>query len=164
MSRSSHAAFLTGVFFTFLPTGLLTDIPRLGADSPARLAAISALSGTLAIAYVLVAQWRRKLLPLLVAFHVALVMEFDRVVGPVGLPLAGDALHARLIFDINGATFGIIIGFSLLSYVIRAEGANYGRVRAEIDLAREIHSHLVPRVARNIGRFEFHGVSRPSGD
>src|SRR5262245_25749430 len=164
MSRSSYAAFLIGVFFTFLPTGLLTDIPRLGADSPPRLAAISVLSGTLAVAYVLVVHWRPKFLWLLVAFHIALAMEFDRILGPVGPPLMGEALHTRLLVDINGATFGIIIGFSLLSHVIRAEGTNYGRIRAEIDLAREIHRHLVPRLARNIGRFEFRGVSLPSGD
>jgi phosphoserine phosphatase RsbU/P len=164
MSRSSYAAFLIGVFFTFLPTGLLTDIPRLGADSAARLTAISVLAGAFAVAYVLVVHWRPKFLLLLIPLHVALAMEFDRVVGPVGVPLTGEALHARLLVDMNGATFAIIIGFSLLSHVIRAEGMNYGRVRAEIDLAREIHRHLVPRVARNVGRFEFHGVSLPSGD
>src|SRR5215831_12213444 len=100
MSRSSHAAFLTGVFFTFLPTGLLTDIPRLGADSPTRLAAISVLSGAMAVAYVLVANWRPKFVLLVMAFHIAVAMKFDAAVGPVGLPLTGEALHARLLVDI----------------------------------------------------------------
>jgi serine phosphatase RsbU (regulator of sigma subunit) len=164
MSRSSYVAFLIGVFFTFMPTGLLIDIPHLGADSPARLAANSLLAGALAVTYVVVVHWRPKFLPLLVAFHIALAMEFDKIAGPSGPALAGEALHARLLVDMNGSIFAIIIGFSLLSHVIRAEGTNYGRVRAEIDLASEIHPHLVPRVARRIGRFEFHGVSLPSGE
>src|SRR5262245_55964632 len=111
MSRSSYIAFLIGVFFTFLPTGLLSDIPRLGADSPARLAAISVLSGAVAVAYVLVVHRWRKFLIVLVALHIVLAMKAERILGPLGPPLTGDALHTRLLFDINGATFGIIIGF-----------------------------------------------------
>jgi len=164
MSPRSYALFLTGVFFTFLPAGLLTDIASLGANGPIRLAANAFMAGAVAVAYVLVVHRRPRFLPLLVALHIAVAMEGDRLVGAVGSPLSGAALRARLLTDVNGATLAIIVGFVLLTHVIRAEGARYGRVQAEIALAGEIHRHLVPRIARTIGRFEFRGVSLPSGE
>jgi len=39
VSTMSHTTFLAGVFFMFLPVGLLTDISRLGSDSVPRLIA-----------------------------------------------------------------------------------------------------------------------------
>jgi serine phosphatase RsbU (regulator of sigma subunit) len=47
---------------------------------------------------------------------------------------------------------------------MRIEGTRYGRVHAEITLARDIHRRLVPRIATGRSGFEFHGVSVPSGE
>jgi serine phosphatase RsbU (regulator of sigma subunit) len=164
MPTRSYVLFLTGVFFTFLPAGLLRDIARLGANSPARLAASAMLAGSIAVTYVLVVHWRPRFLPLLVALHITLGIESDRLFGAAGPPLSGQLLKARLLADVNGATLAIIVGFVLLTHVIRGEGARYGRMQAEIALARDIHRHLVPRIVRTIGRYEFRGVSLPSGD
>jgi len=164
MSPRSQALFLAGVFFTFLPAGLLPDIARLGANSPTRLAANACIAGGIAVAYVVVVRSYLRFLPLLIAAHVILTTQLDRIVGPSGPPLTGDALQTRLLADVNGATVFIIVGFVLLSNVIRTEGTRYGRVIAEIGLARDIHRLLVPRIARRIGGFELHGVSLPSGE
>jgi serine phosphatase RsbU (regulator of sigma subunit) len=164
MSHRSYVLFLAGVFFTFLPAGLLTDIARLGANDPLRLTVNALFSGGVAVAYVLVVRHRPRLLVVLVALQIFFALEFDRLFGPPGAPLEGAALRARLVTDVNGAIFAIIAGFVLLSQVLRAESTRHGRLRAEIALARDIHRQLVPRIARTIGRFEFHGVSLPSGD
>src|SRR5262249_58530433 len=103
------------------------------------------------------------LLAVLVALHIAFAIEFDGILGPPGPPLAGEALRARLLADVNVATSAIIVGFVLLSNVTRAESTRYGRLHADIALAKDIHRQLVPRIARTIGRFEFHGVSLASG-
>lgn len=164
MSPRSYAMFLAGVFFTFLPTGLLTDIAQLGANSPSRLVASALYAGTLVVAYVVVVRFRPRFLPILVGLHVISKLQFDRIFGHIGLPPVGDGLQARLMTDVNAATFAIIIGFVLLSRVVRTEATRFGRLQTEIALAKDIHRQLVPRIARTIGRFEFHGVSLPSGD
>jgi hypothetical protein len=97
MPRSSSAVFLAGVFVLFLPAGWLTDIPLLGANSRQRLAATALLSGLLAVAYVVVIRLRRRFLTAaLIAFHILVVSQFERLAGPAGPALTGDALRARL--------------------------------------------------------------------
>jgi serine phosphatase RsbU (regulator of sigma subunit) len=163
MPRSAHMLFLAGVFTIFLPAGLLTDIPLLGANSPKRLILSALLSGLLAISYVIVVpRWRFWTLPL-IAVHILAAMYFDRFAGPAGPPLAGDALRARLSMDVNVSISAIIIGFVLFSQLIRREGTRWVRAHAEIALASDIHRLLVPRIERRIGRFEFRGVSVASG-
>jgi serine phosphatase RsbU (regulator of sigma subunit) len=163
MPRASHAMFLGGVFAIFLPAGVLTDIPLLGGNPPGRLLASALLSGALAITYVIVIRrWRFWIIPV-VAIHVLSVMFFDRLAGPAGPPLTGDALRARLSFDVSVSTLAIVIGFVLFSHLIRREGTRYVWAHAEITLASDIHRLLVPRIERRIGRFEFRGVSFASG-
>jgi hypothetical protein len=90
--------------------------------------------------------------------------QFDRLFGPSGSALTGNALQARLALDVNATTTAIIIGFILLSRLIRAEGTRYGRVHAEMTLARDIHGRLVPPIARRLGTVDFRGMSQASGD
>jgi serine phosphatase RsbU (regulator of sigma subunit) len=164
MPARSHFLFMAGVFCMFLPAGLLNDIPLLGASRPVRLAAAALLSGTLAVAYTYGFRRGLRWTLLVIASHVLAVSQFDRIFGPIGPPLTGDALHARLALDVNISTTAILVSFLLISQLIRAEGARYGRMRAEIALAREIHRQLVPQITRRVGRFEFRGVSVASGD
>jgi serine phosphatase RsbU (regulator of sigma subunit) len=155
--------FLGGVFAIFMPAGLLTDIPLLGANSPKRLILSALLSGVLAVSYVIIVpRWRFWTVPL-IAVHILSAMYFDRFAGPAGPPLAGDALRARVSMDVNVSITAIIIGFVLFSQLIRREGMRWVRDRAEIALASDIHRLLVPRIERRIGRFEFRGVSVASG-
>jgi hypothetical protein len=59
-------------------------------------------SDRLAVSYVIVIpRWRFLTLPL-IAMHVLAVMYFDRLAGPAGPPLAGDALRACSISGTNG--------------------------------------------------------------
>ena len=164
MSARSHVLFLAAVFFLFVPAGLLTDIPQLGANGTVRLLASSLVSGALAVAYVVVLREWPSRLPFLIAAHVAVIVWFDRIFGAPGVALLGAALHTRLVIDVNIATTSITAGFLLFSHVIRIEGTRYGRVHAEIALARDIHRLLVPAVDQRIGRFEFRGISAASGD
>ncbi len=162
MPPSAYLLFLAGVFATFMPAGVLTDIPLLGANPPPRLVFSALLSGVLAVSYVLVIPRWLLTLPL-IAIHVLATVYFDRIAGPVGPPLAGEALRARMSLDVSISTTAIIIGFVLFSQLIRREGTRWVRADAEIALASDIHRLLVPRIERRIGRFEFRGVSVASG-
>ncbi|MEP6917362.1 MAG: SpoIIE family protein phosphatase, partial [Acidobacteriota bacterium] len=160
---SSNLIFLAGVFFMFVPAGLLGDIAVMGASPASRLVIMALLSGMLAVSYVLVIRHRPRWLPLLIVVHLLIVGQGDRIAGRVGPPLTGEALRARLAVDVNGSTSAIVVAFALLSQYIRREGTRYVRAHTEIALAHEIHTLLVPPIARRLGRFDFRGISLPSG-
>jgi serine phosphatase RsbU (regulator of sigma subunit) len=161
---SSNLIFLAGVFVMFVPAGLLSDIAVLGASPPSRLVITALLSGSLAVAYVLVIRHRPRWLALLIVIHVVVVAQGDRIAGRTGAPLAGEALRARLTLDVNGSTTAIVLAFALLSQYIRREGTRYVRAHTEIALAHDIHSLLVPPIARRLAQFDFGGISLPSGE
>jgi serine phosphatase RsbU (regulator of sigma subunit) len=160
---ASNAMFLAGVFSLFMSVGLLDDILSLGTDPPSRLVADMLLSGATAVAYILTVR-RPRWLPVLIAVHVIVFSQFNRLLAPRTAPLGPQALHARLASDTGAVIGAIAIGFFLLSRVFQREGVRYVRAHTEIALASGIHRLLVPPVARRIGRFEFHGISLPSGD
>jgi serine phosphatase RsbU (regulator of sigma subunit) len=164
LSPRAHWLFLAGVFFMFFTSGLLMDIASLGGNSVVRLLANAILSGGLAMAYVVVVRYKSWWFIPLIASHILIASQFDKVFGHAGAPLVGEALRTRMQIDVNVTTVSIILSFVLLSQLIRTQGANAGALRAEIRLARDIHRRLVPRISSRIGEFEFHGVSVPSGE
>jgi serine phosphatase RsbU (regulator of sigma subunit) len=164
MSARSHGLFLAGVFCMFLPAGVLTDIPHLGANGPIRLVGNALFSGGIAVLYVLALRRSPRWVLLPIGVHLALASQFDRIFGPLGPALTGGALQARLATDVNVSTTAIVMAFVLLSNLIRGEGTRYGRVHAEIALARDIHRLLVPAIDQRVGAFQFHGLSVASGD
>jgi serine phosphatase RsbU (regulator of sigma subunit) len=96
--------------------------------------------------------------------HILIAMQLTPLAGARTEPLAGPALEARLQSDTNGIALALIVSFVLLSNFVQREGTRYVRAHTEIRLATDIHRLLVPAIARRIGRFEFHGISFPSGD
>jgi len=164
LSPQAHWLFLAGVFFMFFTSGLLMDIASLGGNTLVRLLANAILSGMLAMAYVLAVRYKSRLLAPLIAGHILIAMQFDKVFGTAGPPLTADALKTRMQIDVNVTTIAIIVSFVLLSHLIRTQGARAGALRAEITLARDIHRRLVPRITSRLGEFEFRGVSLPSGE
>ena len=163
MPPRSHALFLVGVFFMFLASGVLADIPRMGGTGPVQFAANALFAGGIAVGYVVALRQGLRWLAAVMALHLLIASQFDRIFGPPGAPLSGDALQARLLLDVNGATTAIIVAFVVID-LVRTESTRYSRVHAEIALAGQIHKQLVPRISQRIDRFEFHGVSLASGD
>jgi serine phosphatase RsbU (regulator of sigma subunit) len=83
--------------------------------------------------------------------------------GPVPSAPIGD-LHARLKLDGILTLLLMAASYSCFLWFINGTAARYLRARAEIELAREIHTVLVPQVSMTAGAFEFAGFSAPSGD
>jgi serine phosphatase RsbU (regulator of sigma subunit) len=156
--------FFAGTFFVFLPTGLLTDVSELGATPPGRLLLASVIAGGTAVAYTVAARFGTIWMAVLAPFHVLGLWALNGVVEPLGTPLIGDALRARLGLDVLFTVLSLIAGFSLLSTFIRREGSRHGRLRAEVELARQIHGVLVPALARRSSSIEVRGVSAASGE
>ena len=156
--------FFAGTFFVFLPTGLLTDVSELGATPPGRLVLASAIAGGTAVAYTVVARFGAIWMAVLAPFHVLGLAALGGVVQPLGTPLTGDALKARLGLDVLFTVLSLIAGFILLSTFIRREGSRHGRLQAEVELARQIHRVLVPALAQRSSTIEVRGLSVASGE
>jgi len=72
-------------------------------------------------------------------------------------------MHVRLVFDSYAIMLAVALGYACFVYVTTTEGKRYFRVHAEMELAREIHSVLVPAIDTKIGAYEFYGRSSASG-
>jgi serine phosphatase RsbU (regulator of sigma subunit) len=164
MPLRSQLLFFAGTFFVFLPTGLLTDVTAQGATPVGRLVLSSVIAGGTAVAYTVVARYGAGWMAVLAPVHFFAVASLDRWLGPLGPELAGDVLKARLGLDVGFTVLSLVAGFTLLSTLFRVEGARHGRLRAEVELARQIHRVLVPPLARQVGGIEVRGLSVASGD
>jgi serine phosphatase RsbU (regulator of sigma subunit) len=164
MPLGAQLLFFAGTFFVFLPTGLLTDVSEVGATPPGRLVLASVIAGLTAVAYTAVARFGAIWMAVLAPFHVLGLAALNGVVEPLGPRLTGDVLKARLGLDVLFTILSLIAGFSLLSTFIRREGARHGRLRAEVELARQIHRVLVPALAQQSPSIELRGLSNASGE
>ncbi len=71
--------------------------------------------------------------------------------------------EARLHADSAAALFTVLSGYTAFIVFIERDAKRQIAMRAELDLATEMHRTLVPRIDTTIGTRTFHGVSDPSG-
>lgn len=159
---------LAAAFFTFGTWGFVDDMRTFGTRSYPQLAYVVVLSGLLAALYAWSAMRARKLLPLVVLFH---VLAFpSESLAPSGepalpqLPAQVQALRERFMLDSVGIVSFIVVGYALFIRLIAYEGVAHLRAQKDIALAREIHARLVPAFHERHGPFEFCGLSRPSAE
>ena len=164
MPVRSQLLFFTATFFIFMPGGLLTDVPALGATPIPRLVISTVIAGATSVAYVLVARYGAQWMAVLAPFHIFGVNWLNGHMQPMGPMLAGAPLQARLGADVGLSVLFVVIGFSTFSAFVRHEGARYGRLHAEVDLARQIHRVLVPALSTRLAGVEVRGISVPSGE
>ena len=164
MPVRSQLLFFIGTFFLFVPTGLLTDVSAMGRTPVPQLIASTLIAGGATIAYVLVARHRQSWIPLLLVVHIGGMALLNRAFGPLGPQLDYEALRGRLGIDVVIVVLSLVASFVVLSRFVRVEAGRYGRLRAEVDLARQIHRVLVPPLAQRIGGIEVRGLSVASGD
>lgn len=164
MPVRSQVLFFIGTFFLFAPTGLLTDVSALGGTPVPLLVVSSVVAGLATIVYVLVGRRNRKWIPVVILVHILVMGAMTRFLGPMGPPLVDEALRIRLGVDVAIVVLSLVASFVVLSAFVRVEAGRYGRLRAEVDLAHQIHRVLVPPLALRVGGIEARGLSVPSGD
>ena len=162
--RRSFAVLLAAVFMTFLPIGFLTDVASLGADSPARLLVVVAFSGFIAVSFVYSIRIDRRFLPLVIAVAIAFLLQSNRAPSVPRPAVVDSAIRGRITFDALASGASTIVAYVCFMTFFRREGRRYFRAHAEIELARQIHQMLVPRIETRIGNFAFYGASLPSGE
>ena len=160
----SFAVFLAAVFFTFASVGFLADIIDRGSNPPRRLLTHVLFAGGTAVAYAVALRRAKVFMPIVATVHVLISLRYVELLPPPAVPMTGDALVDRLKFDALATGASVIVGYILFTTFIRRESERYFRAHTEIALAHEIHQLLVPTIDRRADRFEFYGVSLPSGE
>jgi hypothetical protein len=151
-------------FFAFSSLGFVVDALRAEVYPVGFTLVLASGSGALAVAYAYSVAFHRRWLWL---SAIAQVVFLGLVIlnKPAGQPLAAataDDIRIKLMVDGLGCFTGFIVSYGAFTAFIGTEGARYMRTHAEIELAGEIHRHLVPSIATSVDRFEFRGSSLPS--
>jgi hypothetical protein len=173
LPRGSFLLFLLGVFFIFITIAFASDITELGRQPPLRLVLGILITGVFPVCYAIAGfalrkQFWKAMGPLFVV-HFLLINVLVRTLPALPQPVQLDStelarLQGRLSFDGLGIMLAVALGYTCFLYVTITQGRRYFRVRAEIELATEIHQVLVPAIDTKIGDYEFYGRSVPSGE
>ncbi len=158
VSLRARLIFYTGVFCVFAPFSLIYDLA-----SPKGLSSISLLlwviySGATA------AGW---------AYGFTRNLRYLWIHVPLSFAVAsffGQAFYVRPNFQVALAVEAgvaiamIVLGYVLIAVFISGEGTTTIRLRTEINLAKQIHDHLVPLVDHKSERLELYGISNPASE
>jgi Stage II sporulation protein E (SpoIIE) len=154
------APFLTAVFCTFATLGFLVDVGRMGRLPWPYLALTVAFTGSIAVAYALVfILGRLRWLSLVVLTQIAFLAFGDRLAPVMQAPLSAPDLASRLSVDSIASIVALMLGYGGFVAFIARQGVKRLRLDTEIDLAREIHETLVPRLALAGDGWELLGAS-----
>ena len=156
------APLACGIFALFALLGPIIDIMIGGRMAPAAVVINSLLSGLVAVGYAFSGMrrawgifWGTAVFQTL-----WLIVAVRGSAFPAGPRLNGVQLQA----DAIGVLVLMIIAYAAFLGFINGTASRYLRVRAEIDLAHEIHQVLVPAISSELGAYEFTGFSVASGE
>lgn len=169
MPASAQAWLYAGIFCCFAPLGLLQSAMSLQVVPWWEVTIVTLFSGTIAIAFAVTAIRAPRWLAVPIVIHLGLTWAMVRWLPdrPPVLSLDGAALRtlASRVQAVSVLTiFSLMGAFVCFFTLIRREGLRFSTAHAEIRLAREIHTTLVPPVAGRTPALEWRGLSRPSGD
>jgi hypothetical protein len=169
----SAVIFLLGVFLIFTTIPFVADMTEMGREPTLRLVLTVLITGSFCVLYAFTGlslrnKWWKAFFPIFVVHFVLLNIvdhRFPKLPPFVLMDAAQIAkLHSRLAFDGVATILAVVLGYVCFVTVSITESRRYLRVRAEIELAAEIHRVLVPPIDTKLGGYEFYGQSIPSGD
>jgi hypothetical protein len=162
----STTVFLAAVFCVFGSIGFLSVglNPHLG--SPLQTALMALITGGFGVGYALVGiRHKPRALLILIPGHIAAISLLPKLghyaAAAFNMP---PALKHKILLESIGAMVLVIGGYILFLIFFQREGTRYFKVHTEMRLASEIHRALVPSFVLQVGEFELHGVSQPSGE
>jgi len=158
VSLRARLTFYAGVFCLFAPLALIYDLTSPKGLPWQSLAVWSAYSGVTSVgwAYAFTRNLRFLWIWIPLSFFVP--------------QLFGDEFYSRpgarlaLVAEAVICVCVIVLGYVFFVVFISGEGAKTMRLRTEINLARQIHGHLVPAIDRATERLELYGVSVPTSE
>ncbi|GJQ61589.1 MAG: hypothetical protein SCALA702_06420 [Melioribacteraceae bacterium] len=117
-------------------------------------------SGLVAVFYLYSFTKNLKFLPFTIIFQIVAGINIWK---EADQPLLAE-FPERAYWDAMGILVTLVLGYILLIIFINKEGIRNLRIQAEMNLAQELHSNLVPKIEIVNDRFELYGVSNPTDE
>lgn len=155
-----YLIFVSAIFFLFSGIGFIIDLLSEGSYPELLLFINVFYSGIVAVFYVYSFTRNLKFLPFTILFQIVVGINIWK--GANQLPLS--EFPQRAFWDAFGILVTLVLGYILLIIFINKEGLRNFRLQAEMDLAQELHSNLVPKIEIVNKRFEIFGVSNPTDE
>lgn len=158
LSSRARATLLTAIFFVFSPIAMLT-VANVGEGWHwVDVAGWMIGSATIACCWAYAffkggSYWIAIIANALVPFLQRALFSGSLTSGNAGFTVTGAVM-----------VLAITIGYIMFVLFIRGEGAKTVHLQAEMELAKEIHDHLVPEVSINNEHWEVLGSSSPSSE
>lgn len=158
-----HAIWMrlfAGVFLTFAPVMVLSVSTLAPQRSASSLTFWMIVSGAVGLLWAITFMLRSKgLVVTLIIVQLTVVVMFAANWPPgFGIGRPRPSVWSFVIMACVGG------GYALIVWFLRIQGAMRERAQAELDLARRIHSTLVPAISLKTGSVEVHGRSVPSSE
>ncbi|MGA9295514.1 MAG: PP2C family protein-serine/threonine phosphatase [Ignavibacteriaceae bacterium] len=155
-----YLIFVSAIFFLFSGIGFIIDLISGGSYSELLLFISVFYSGIVAVFYVYSFTRNLKFLPFTILFQFVVGNNIWNTTNQLLLT----EFPQRAFFDAIGISVTMVLGYILLIIFINKEGIKNLRLQAEMNLAQELHSNLVPKIEIVNNRFEIFGISNPTDE
>ncbi len=155
-----YLIFVSAIFFLFSGIGFIIDLLSEGSYSELLLFINVFYSGIVAVFYVYSFTRNLKFLPFTIIFQIVVGINIWKETNQLLLT----EFPQRASFDAIGILVTMVLGYILLVIFINKEGIKNLRLQAEMNLAQELHSNLVPKIEIVNNRFEIFGISNPTDE
>lgn len=157
----SYLVFLAGIYFLFSTLGFVSSLLAPGAMSYGEIIRNSLLSGLVGAIYA--HTFTRDLKFLAVGIILQIALAFSPY-GNLELIKDNPELVTYLRFHGVGIMLLVILGYILFVKFISGEGLKHFKYKTEIDLARKMHTILVPEIDFKNEEYDIAGISKPVGE
>jgi sigma-B regulation protein RsbU (phosphoserine phosphatase) len=155
-----YLIFVSAIFFLFSGIGFIIDLLSGGSYSEQLLFINVFHSGIVAVFYVYSFTRNLKFLPFTILFQIVVGNNIWNKTNQFMLT----EFPQRAFFDAIGILVTMVLGYILLIIFINKEGIKNLRLQAEMNLAQELHSNLVPKIEIVNNHFEIFGISNPTDE
>jgi phosphoserine phosphatase RsbU/P len=155
-----YLIFVLAIFFLFSGIGFIIDLISGGSYSELLLFINVFYSGIVAVFYVYSFTRNLKFLPFTILFQFVVGNNIWKEANQLLLT----EFPQRAFYDAIGISVTMVLGYILLIIFINKEGIKNLRLQAEMNLAQELHSNLVPKIEIVNNRFEIFGISNPTDE
>lgn len=145
--------FFAAIFFTFAPVFLL-GISQFAASRPWTEILFYMLgSGLIAVSYAYAGIFNHKLFAVAIGLQVLFAIVLGAFFGKTNLALSIEGIVCVAF---------VVLGYILFISFINGEGVKTLRLKTEMDLAQQVHAHLVPRIDLTLPWIEVSGEAMSS--
>jgi phosphoserine phosphatase RsbU/P len=155
-----YLIFVSAIFFLFSGIGFIIDLLSEGSYSELLLFINVFYSGLVAVFYVYSFSRNLKFLPFTIFFQIVVGINIWKETNQLLLT----EFPQRAFFDAIGILVTMVLGYILLIIFINKEGIRNLRLHAEMNLAQDLHSNLVPKIEIFNNHFEIFGISNPTDE